>query len=167
MSIDARIHRLMPVLTAKERGILVLWSLQSGMPEDPAWRSAMPREQASQFNHYIYLMNACNIYLPLYITAVAGHVEQLFLRVYWMQGLMGFGKRLWELGKFVPASKRVAAEKAMAGSFPIVELPWDGEEHRYSWMTVTEDMYKGLRLWLVSLWQEVRSIDIVLEEVAQ
>ena len=80
MGIDARLNRLMPVLTAKERGILVLRALQSGTPEDPSWRSTMPREQSSTFNHYVCLMNACNIYLPLYITMIGGHVEQLHLR---------------------------------------------------------------------------------------
>jgi hypothetical protein len=166
MSIGGRLNRLMPVLTAKERGILVLRALQSGTPEDPSWRSTMPREQSSVFNHYIFLMNACNIYLPLYITMVEGHVQQLWLRLYWMEALMTFGNRLWELGKFVAPAMRGAAKEAMQGTFPVVELPWDGEEHPNSWLNVTEDMYKTLRLWLVSLWQEVRSIDAILDEVA-
>ena len=70
------------------------------------------------FNHYIYLMNACNIYLPLYITAVGGYVEQLYLRLDWMLTLMEYGKRLLELGRFVPAAKRSEAEDGDGGSLP-------------------------------------------------
>lgn len=36
MTIDGRLSRLMPVLTAKERAILVLRSLQNHTPEDPS-----------------------------------------------------------------------------------------------------------------------------------
>jgi hypothetical protein len=167
MSIDARLNRLMTALTAKERAILVLRSWQSGTPEDPTWRSTMPCEQKAQFSHYIHLMNACNIHLPLYITIVGQRTEQLWLRVYWMDSLLPFGKRLWDLAKFVPVSERGAAGKAMTSSLPVVELPWDSSAHPDSWLAVTEDMFQRLRVWLVSLWQELSAIDVIVDEVAQ
>jgi hypothetical protein len=112
-------------------------------------------------------MNACNIYLPLYITMVEQHTAQLWLRVSWLMALMQSGRQLWELGKLVPASKRSAAENLMEGSFPVVELPWDTEEHEHSWLNVVDRMHAGHRLWLASLWQELRSIDVVLDDLAQ
>ena len=52
------------------------------------------------------------------------------------------------------------------GHFPLAELSWDSEEQEHSWLNVAEGMEEGIRLWLVSLWQELRAIDIVLQEVA-
>ena len=167
MRSDSRLNKLMPALTAKERAILILRSFREQTPEDPHWRSTMPLEQSSQINQYICLMNACNIYIPLYITMVAQHCEKLWLRVYWMQSMIQSGRQIWELGKLIPLTKRAAAQQLVAGSYPVVELPWDAEEHEYSWLTILENMQEGLRVWLVSLWQELRSIDVVVNEVAE
>ena len=83
MSIDARLNKLMPALSAKERAILVLRSLKDKTPEDPLWRRTMPQEQAREFSRLIVLMNACNIYLPLYITVVEQKTEHLCLKRHW------------------------------------------------------------------------------------
>src|SRR5687768_1497267 len=103
---DSRLERLMPALNARERAILVLRALQTGTPESPQWRTSMPRGQAKEFNHYIHLMNAYNIYLPLYITMVEQQVEQLWLRVYRLQSLLEGGRLFWELGKLIPPDRR-------------------------------------------------------------
>ncbi len=66
MSLGARLNKLLPVLSAKERAILVLRSLKDKTPEDPIWRQTMPREQSPEFNRLIVLMNACNNHLPLH-----------------------------------------------------------------------------------------------------
>src|SRR5690606_11772143 len=60
VSLDSRLSRLSPVLTAQERAVLVLEAWKDGKPEDPGWRSQMPREQAHAFNQLIDLMNAAN-----------------------------------------------------------------------------------------------------------
>src|SRR5581483_105161 len=166
MSIDARLSRLSPVLTARERAVLVLKSLKDKTPEDPSWRRSMPPEQTEEFNRLIVLMNACNVYLPLYISVLHERVEQLYLRFYWYDTVLGFGLHPWKLAELVPPARRKQAEEAVNRGFPVVDLPWSAEEHRYSWTTVTDDMYKGIRLLTVSLWQEVRSVDIVIAEVA-
>ena len=41
-SIDSRLSRLSPKLSARERGLLVLRSFKEKTPEDPAWRQSMP-----------------------------------------------------------------------------------------------------------------------------
>jgi hypothetical protein len=53
MSIDYRLHRLSPKLSARERALLVLRSLKEGTPEDFAWRHTMPPAQAHDFNRLI------------------------------------------------------------------------------------------------------------------
>jgi hypothetical protein len=76
MSIDARINRLMPVLSARERAVLVLRSLKDKTPEDLSWRRSMPREQVNEFNRYIGLMNACNMQVAHMITIIEKDVEK-------------------------------------------------------------------------------------------
>src|SRR3954463_10695382 len=129
MSLDARLTKLMPGLTAKERGILILRSLREQTPEDPSWRRSMPQDQSREFNRLIVLMNATNIYLPLYITMVAEWAAQMEVRLSWLMTLTQYGQALWELGKLVPTNKRKQAEKAMAEYWPVIELPWDAPDH--------------------------------------
>ena len=38
------------------------------------------------------------------------------------------GEALWKLGEFVLAAKRKTAETSMADYFPLVGIPWDGED---------------------------------------
>jgi len=120
-----------------------------------------------QFNHLIGLMNACNIYLPLYITMVEQHAEQLYLRFSWLLTLGRFGNATWELARLLPASKRARAAKLVAGVFPAVELPWEPEEHEASWLSVTERGQEALRRDLLSLWRDLKAIDSVLDEVGR
>ena len=116
MGMDGRMDRLMLALSARERAVLVLRSLQQSTPEDPAVRRTMPRTQAAQFNHYTYLMNACNIYLPLYITVVEQQTEQLLMRVMWLESVLGQGTAVWELGKLLLSNKQDLAEEIVSRS---------------------------------------------------
>ncbi len=50
MSIVARLNRLAPALSARERATLVLRSLRDKTPEDPLWRRTMPPNQVEEFN---------------------------------------------------------------------------------------------------------------------
>jgi hypothetical protein len=78
-------ERLLPALSAKERGKLVLRSLKDGTRENPHWRRTMPPGQQREFNQYIGLMNAANIQLAMLITVLEHRVEELGLRylVWW------------------------------------------------------------------------------------
>ena len=53
MSIDQRLSRLAPALTAQERAILILEAWKDGRPEEPVWRYA----QSQAFIRYIDLMD--------------------------------------------------------------------------------------------------------------
>ena len=77
MSIDARLNKLMPALTAKERAILILRSWKEGSDEDPLWRSTMPRDQSREFNRLISLMNVCNINVGFLIIFLDEQVQKL------------------------------------------------------------------------------------------
>ena len=166
MSLDARLSRVMPALNAKERAILVLRSLKDRTPEDPAWRSTMQREQTSEFNRLIGLMNACNIFLPLYITMVEQRTEQLYLRRLWLDTTTALGLQAWRLAELLPAGKRKRAEKVRGDYWPVVELPWHPEDDPSSWLNVCDRGEAALRSGVVSQWQMLRAVDVVLDEVA-
>jgi hypothetical protein len=87
MSLDQRLSRLAPALTAQERAILILEAWKDGRQEDPAWRLHMPREQTSAFNHYIELMNQANVVLGKIIGVISFQAEALEQREAWLVGL--------------------------------------------------------------------------------
>ena len=67
MSIDSRLSRLAPALSARERAILVLNAWKEGKEDDPSWRRTMPQNQAHEFNRYIGLMNVANRQIAIVI----------------------------------------------------------------------------------------------------
>src|SRR5688572_2433554 len=156
MSIDSRLSAILPALTAKERAILVLQSLKDRTPEDPKLRRSMPSEQVTEFNELITLVNACNIYLPLYITMVESHSLELNLRFGWLLTLARFGSHTWELASLIPASKRKQAEKMVDGANPSVEFPWQPDVDEKSWVSVSEKGLEATRHDLLGLWQELK-----------
>jgi len=84
VSIDSRLSKLAPALTARERSILVLGSLKDGRPDDPAWRNTMPPDQVGEFNRLIGLMNVANRELTLYIGMLERMATELELREAWL-----------------------------------------------------------------------------------
>ena len=109
--LDARLDRLMPTLTAKERAMLVLRSLKDGTPEDPKWRRAMPTSQYAEFNRYIGLMNACNVQVGALIMLVGQLVDKLELRLAWFTSLVVWGSYAEDLEDYIDRYTKPAGEK--------------------------------------------------------
>jgi len=130
MSIDARLSRLAPALTAQERAILVLGAWRDGKAEDPAWRRHMPREQSETFNYYIHLMNATNRFIGSYIGHLYHMAEKVGLRQAWLVALT-----LWEehIDEIRGALRLVLRE-------PVTESEYAArvEEVRKEWMPLGE-----------------------------
>ena len=84
MSIDSRLNKLTPALSARERAILVLGSLKDGRPDDPAWRNTMPPDQVAEFNRLIALMNVANRELSLHVGMLERTASELELREAWL-----------------------------------------------------------------------------------
>src|SRR4051812_3218553 len=82
----------MPVLTARERAVLILRASKAKAAEDPLWRSTMPESQYEAFNRLIHIMNACDIKLAFLITMLEKEVEKLELKEAWWFSLL-----LWQL----------------------------------------------------------------------
>ena len=142
MSIDARLNKLMPALTAKERAVLILRSWKEGVEEDPLWRSTMPRDQSSEFNRLISLMNVCNVNVGFLIIFLDEQVQKLELRLMWA-------------GSLALAAEYSRPKKSKRGEWlerVMDVLPLRLEE------AVVEQAPKT--------WNGVRSIEIVLDELA-
>jgi len=92
VSIDGRLDKLTPALTARERAVLILRASKEGVSEDPQVRSKMPAEQAPEFNRYIGLMNGVNIFLTFYTGVLNQSLAALDARYGWLLTL-----HLWAL----------------------------------------------------------------------
>jgi len=97
MSIDSRLSKLAPVLTARERAVLILQSWQEDRPEEPAWRRTMPQSQAVEFNRYIALMNATNRFLANVIGYLERSAKEIALRQAWLVALTLWQEHLDEI----------------------------------------------------------------------
>ena len=148
MSIDARLKKLTPLLSAKERAILVLGSLKDGTPEDPSWRTTMPMDQVTEFNRLIGLMNAANVHLAMFIALLETSVAKVNLRMAWFVTLL-----LWE--DHLGAIRRAAKKKLQ----PSVTKNPAAE-------TVGDALQDVLCQTAADCWAQIRGGEIVLEEIA-
>ena len=131
MSLDQRLSRLAPALTAHERAILILEAWKDGRPEDPSWRSTMPREQTNAFNQYIELMNQANVVLGKIIGVISFQAEALEQREAWLVGLTLWQEHIDEIRRAVrlairepitESEHRAAVEAARDEWVPVEEL---------------------------------------------
>ena len=148
MSIDQRLARLSPALTAQERAILILQSWKEGKPEDPAWRRAMPPAQAPAFNHYIDLMNAANRFLGAYVGHLYHAAEKVELRRAWLVSFVLWQEHIDEIGRAVhlavkepvtESEHRAKVEAARNEWVPVEELAGFLAGQRNDW---TEEDYE-------------------------
>ncbi len=166
MSLNTELNKLMPALSAKERAMFVLPAMVTMTPENPHWRDGMSQDQTDGFNHYVSLMNATNMYLPLYITVVEQFVERCFAKLHRLMTLNELGICIWKIAELVPASKRREAEQMAAGVSSASSFPGVGEKLENSWFDLADSMELHIREDVVGLWQEMRAIEMLLDEVS-
>ena len=81
MSIDSRLSKLMPALSARERAALIVRAFKDDEPEDPDWRRTMPADQADELGRLIGLENAVASPLSSLIASLKKEVEKMTLKV--------------------------------------------------------------------------------------
>jgi len=130
VSLDSRLARLAPALTAQERAILILEAWKDGREEDPFWRTSMPQEQTRAFNRYIDLINTANPVLGHLITALYHQARELELREAWLIDLT-----LWQ--EHVEAIQEAAR---LAIDEPSTQSEYDAKlaAARDEWVSVRE-----------------------------
>jgi len=130
MSIEQRLNRLAPALTAQERAILILEAWKDGRQEDPAWRHSMPQEQSNAFNHYIELMNRANVVLGRVIGVIHMQTEALEQREMWLVGMTLWEEHVEEIRRAVQLAVRE----------PITQSEYNAANQAASdeWVSVTE-----------------------------
>jgi hypothetical protein len=130
MSLDTRLSRLAPGLTAQERAILVLEAWKDDRPEDPSWRNSMPTEQTRAFNHYIELMNKANLALGRVIGVIHMQAEALEQREAWLMSMVLWMDHIEEIARAV----RLAVRE------PVTESEYNAqvEANREEWVPVEE-----------------------------
>lgn len=79
-----RVGKMLSILTARERALLILRAIKEDGEVDPAVRFTMPYEQVQEFNHYIFLMNGVNCDLGTFTAYLSAMVGQLNLRLGWL-----------------------------------------------------------------------------------
>jgi len=97
---------------------------------------------------------------------VEQRTEQLYLRFLWLDSVVALGYQAWLLAELVPPGKRKRAMRVLEDRGPLVELPWQPEDNPRSWLNVCDRGEAALRSGVVSQWQMLRAVDIVLDEVA-
>jgi len=171
--LDARLDRLMPTLKAKERALLVLGSLKDGTPEDPKWRQTMPTSQYAEFNRYIGLMNACNVQIGSLIVLIGQLVDKLELRLAWFTSLALWGSHAEDLEDYIDRYTKPDGERAQVELLRMKsEEPWrsfhvrsEGEEPL--WARLAEALQERMKAELPCHWQQLRAVEMVLDEVAE
>jgi hypothetical protein len=131
VSIDGRLDKLTPALTAKERALLVLRAWKEEREEDLQVRRTMPQSQALDFNYHIDLMNAANLDIGKYTVVLHMTATQLGLKQAWLASLQLWGIRIWDLAQYIAlhtnepiteSEHRRLLEETRAEMVPVADL---------------------------------------------
>jgi hypothetical protein len=76
MSIDARLRKLTPSLSGRQRALLSLRVVPAGEEPDPAWHQIDDPAQAREYDRYVAIVIAANE-LSAYLRAVSLRVQGL------------------------------------------------------------------------------------------
>jgi hypothetical protein len=130
VSIDSRLSRLAPALSARERAILVLNAWKEGKEDDPSWRRTMPQNQAHEFNRYIGLMNVANRQIAIVIRMLKQSADECGLRFAWLTSLILWQEHVEEIRRAI----RLAVRE------PISEAEYAAEVARFreQWVDIAE-----------------------------
>jgi hypothetical protein len=169
VSVEARLQKVMPALSAKERGLLVLGCLKDGTPEDPLWRKTMPSNQMREFNQFIDLMNVANIQIAAQIALLEQAAETIEMRECWLISVVLWQEHLAEI--------QGAVQQATRGKKQLVRLaealdwrPLDAfgraEDGLSRLGSLREVLADTLARQLVACWQQLRACETVLAEIA-
>jgi hypothetical protein len=166
VSLDQRLSRLAPALTAQERAILILEAWKEDKLEDPLWRQAMPQEQSRAFNHYIELMNEANRVLGVLINILFQQAEKVEMWQGWLTSLVCWQDHIDEIREAV----RIEVKSPAARKRLDAVLDWtpevDGRALPVMPGSLIEAMRETTAYKLISAWIQVECIRAAVDDVA-
>ena len=169
MSIDTRLSRLMPALSARERAALAVRAFKNDEPEDPAWRRTMPRDQVDEFGRLIGLENAVASPLSSLIASLKKEVEKMAQKVTLIEELCNWDYNVIEITQAaILVLKGVAPEApGVAELRLLLAKPYrDWEGGRGELQAMIDARAVEMATYVQFFWGEVRAIELVVEEVA-
>lgn len=101
MSADARLGRLYPGLTAKERAVLALRAFKEDREEDWRVRSSIPASQIDAFNRYMRLIEVVNRNFAALLIVLGEQIAQVELKQSWLMTIVLFGAELESVSDYV------------------------------------------------------------------
>jgi hypothetical protein len=169
LSVETRLQKVMPALSAKERGLLVLGCLKEGTPEDPLWRKTMPPNQVREFNQFIDLMNVANIQLAAEIAVLEQAAETIEMRECWLISIVLWQEHLVEIHRAVQQATRDQKRLArLVEAFDWRPLEAFGKAGGgpSRLRSLREALADTLARHVIACWQQVRACEIVLTDIA-
>jgi len=101
MSVERRLDRLYPVLSARERAVLVLQAWKEGREEDGMVRATIPSGQGREFNRLIGLMNGLNRGVGMITTVLQAQMTTLEMKHAWLMWVLLSGDALEDLSHYL------------------------------------------------------------------
>ena len=177
MSAEGRLDRVYPALTAKERALLLLRYYREDIDEDPAIRSTMPSTQVWEFNRLLRLISAVNTEIAYLLMLLKARATQVDLKYAWLMTLMlwameadGVRERL--LCKTKDRKERQSIRKLFPRSPGGLSVPIDTltSHEQEPTLSAGDEIVRalviGIKQGLEQHWQELRSVEIAVAEVA-
>ncbi len=169
MSIDTRLSRLMPALSARERAALIVRAFKDDEPENPAWRRTMPRDQADEFRRLIGLENAVASPLSSLIASLKKEVEKMAQKVTLIEELCNWDYNVIEIEEAATLVLQGVAPEApgVAELRLLMAKPYlDREGGRGELQAMIDARVAELQAYVQFFWKDMRAIELVVEEVA-
>jgi hypothetical protein len=166
MSLDARLNRLAPALTPRERGILMLRAHKGEIAEDPLWSTTAQPHDYDEIDTYIDLINRFSGLFASFVMTVQAETQQAWTVFRWLDSVLALGLQSWQLALLVPARARATADKALAPYDRIpVCLPWKGDGE-VGWLDLADSLRAELALTFTTAWLDLRAAEMVADEGA-
>jgi hypothetical protein len=158
-ALDARLSKLLPALSARERAVLALRAQNAGQ-DAAAIRRSMPAEQRHEYNRYMGLVFVAGCQMGALVYVIKNQVENLSFDL----------DRIDQLERAATVLEEDDPESVAA--HPV--RPWRQRQRQSEHLTVPEflrslalelkeDAFKELSV----RWRELRAVEIVLDEIAE
>jgi len=105
MTLETRLGKLYPALTARERALVVLRTWKDGRETDPRSRLDVPAAQVAEYNRLIDLMNAVNRGFSMVLIILDEQLTHIELKAAWLSYITYTAKHVRALAAYIFETK--------------------------------------------------------------